>query len=403
MPEPGRGARTGHLIAFVVGAVLGFGLTGDARASLLISPGVGARDQATNAAFMSEPGTPDSALFMNPAGLVAFEQATLTLSAGTARVSTEVDSDAAGYNRSDDRFAFLPSGAFSIPVGPGWRAAFGMFGSVGTVFDFEAEPPGVPYDFVSDVAIGSAPLALAREVTPNLWVGAELIGLLGYLRNRYTLVDPLGAAVPIKYTLRGPGLQAMVGLTWKPDDAWSVGLSLATPGKVWMDGSTVIGGERYDVDLDLKIPTTFWAGLTRHVSDRAHVAASFRWTDSSVFGTSEIEYADIEIAFVPDAHDEWRVALGGFYELRPEITLRAGTSYASRIVGNEGVSPLLFDGEDVKISSGFSYDFGKVTLDLMAGYAFEFARNVSADDALILPGEYTGSGPVFILGTTYEF
>jgi len=141
----------------------------------------------------------------------------------------------------------------------------------------------------------------------------------------------------------------------------------------------------------------------RHFGDRADVGLSFRWTDSSVFQSSKIKYAGIEVPFVPDAHDEWRIALGGSYHLTAKMTLHAGTSYASRIVGNSGVSPLTFDGEDVKLSIGASYSFGALELHTMAGYAFQFSRNISADEALILPGRYTGAGPIVMLGTTYEF
>jgi long-subunit fatty acid transport protein len=394
-----RSVLTAALAAAVLGAPFVPGR--EVSASLLVAPGTGAADLATNSVFVAEPSTPDSAMFMNPAGLVGFERKTLTFSAGTIRADMQVDSDDVGYDKSDTRWALNPSGGFSFPLGPGWRAGFGAYGSIGTTFDFEPEPPAVNTDFVSEVAIGSAPFALAYEATPKLWVGAELIGLVGYLRNRFTLLDPTGAPLPIKYTLRGPGIQSMLGLTWKPTDTYSVGTSVLTPGMVWMDGSTVIGGERRDVDLQLEMPTAIWLGITRHF-ERGDAALSFRWTDTSVFGSSDIEFAGIALPFVPDAHDEFRIALGGTFHVNERLLLRGGTSYSSRIVGNKGISPLLFDGEDVKLSAGAGYRLGTVTIDGMAGYAFEFSRHVPAPDALILPGAYKGAGLILMLGTTWE-
>jgi long-subunit fatty acid transport protein len=372
------------------------------EASMLLAPAVGCADSATNGSVVAVPTTPESALFTNPAGLVAFDRPTHSASFGIVLPSTEVDSKLADYNRSDDRVAFVPSAGSSIPLRPGWRFAIGMYGTTGTTFDFEAEPPSVPTDFLSDVTVGGAPIALAYELSPRVWIGAELIPLFGYLRNRYTLLDAnTGGAIPVKYTLRGPGIQGMVGTTWRPTDEWSLGLSVRTPGMIWLDGSTPIGGERRDVDLELKMPTVVWGGVTRRFGEAFELSASVRWTDASVFGESKIEFATFDIPFVADAQDEWRFALGGTYELTDRITLRAGSSYASRIVGNKGVSPLLFDTEDIKISGGFGYELGQWTVDFFAGYAFEGKRNVPPEDALILPGTYEASGPIVMFGLTY--
>jgi len=370
-------------------------------ASLLLAPAVGAVDSSTNGSVVATPRTPDSALFANPAGLVGFERTTHSASFGAVFPSTEVDSDTADYNRSDDRVAFVPSFGSSFRLTSRWRFAIGAYGSTGTTFDFEAEPPSVSSDFVSDVAVGGMPIAVAFEWSRRLWLGAELVPLFGYVRNRYALPDPIsGGAIPVKYTLRGPGIQAMVGATWQPTEDWSLGLSVRTPGMIWLDGSTPIGGVRRDVDLELKMPTAIWGGVTRRLGEQFDLSASVRWTDASVLGESKIEFASASLAFVPDANDEWRFALGAEYYITDRITLRAGSSYASRIVGNKGVSPLLFDTEDIKVSAGGGYRLGSWTIDLFVGYGLEGKRHVPPDDALMLPGTYEASGPIVMLGAT---
>lgn len=373
-----------------------------ADASLLLAPSVGVPDLATAGTFLGKPATPDSALFMNPAGLVGFETTTYTGAFGIVVPHTEVDSDLVGYDKSDRRVGFNSSGGMSVPLARGWRFGAGFYGSVGTVFDFEAESPAVNSDFVSDLAIAGAPFALAYELSTKLWIGAELIPLFGYLRNRFPLTDPgSGAASPIEYTIRGPGIGAMLGISYHPSDRWSLGASVKTPGMIWMDGSTVLAGERVDVDCDVKMPTTLWAGATRRFGERFDLSASVRWTDSSTFGESKIEFSTVSLPFVPDAKDEWRFAIGSDYRWSEKLTLRGGLSYASRMVGNKGVSPLLFDTEDIRLGFGASYELDSWSLHTMAGHAFEGERNVSPDDALIFPGEYRASGPIFMLGFTY--
>ena len=67
-------------------------------------------------------------------------------------------------------------------------------------------------------------------------------------------------------------------------------------------------------------------------------------------------------------------------------------------MGNKGVSPLLFDTEDIKLGGGFSYRFDGWAVHAMGGHAFKAKRTVPPDDALILPGEYTADGPIFMIG-----
>jgi long-chain fatty acid transport protein len=392
--------KTTANVAIAVATLL-FGVFA-ADASLLLAPSVGVPDLATAGTFLGTPATPDSALFMNPAGLVGFETTTYTGAFGIVAPHTEVDSDLVGYDKSDQRVGFNSSGGMSVPLARGWRFGAGFYGSVGTVFDFEAESPAVTSDFVSDLAIAGAPFALAYEVSSRLWLGAELIPLFGYLRNRFPLPDPgSGASIPIEYTLRGPGIGAMFGISYHPSDRWSLGASAKTPGMIWMDGSTVLAGERVDVDCDVKMPTTLWAGATRRFGERFDLSVSVRWTDSSTFGESKIEFSTVSLPFVADAKDEWRFAIGSDYRWNEKLTLRGGLSYASRMVGNKGVSPLLFDTEDIRIGVGASYELEAWSLHTMVGHAFEGERNVPPDDALIFPGEYRASGPIFMLGFTY--
>jgi len=100
-------------------------------------------------------------------------------------------------------------------------------------------------------AVQEMPFAVAYRLNDTLYVGGEVIALFGHMRNRYTLGGSL-----FKYTLRGPGVQGMFGLTWKPYERWSLGLGVRTPGRIWMDGSTAVPAMvRRDVDLALEMPT----------------------------------------------------------------------------------------------------------------------------------------------------
>jgi long-subunit fatty acid transport protein len=175
-----------------------------------------------------------------------------------------------------------------------------------------------------------------------------------------------------------------------------------TPGAIWLDGSTDYAGENRDVDLVIQMPTQIFVGATMHPTPRFAVSAALRWTDASRFGHSDIEFADLELPFVPDAQDEWRASLGADFHAADDLTLRGGLSYGTAMVGSEGVSPLLFDSREVKITAGASYGLGAWALHLTGGYQFEEERTVAPDEALILPGRYSNSGGIVLLGVVYQ-
>ncbi len=83
------------------------------------------------------------------------------------------------------------------------------------------------------------------------------------------------------------------------------------------------------------------------------------------------------------------------------IVLRGGVSYASHIVGTDGMSPLVFDADDVKIAAGLEWRLGPWRLHAMGDYQFAEERTVSVSEALILPGQYSMEGAIALVGLMY--
>jgi long-subunit fatty acid transport protein len=217
------------------------------------------------------------------------------------------------------------------------------------------------------------------------------------------LPDPSsGGLTHVKYSLYGGGIQGMLGVTWVPSEFIALGLGVRTPGAVWLDGSTDFAGEHLDVDLQIRMPTQIFFGITTHPTSRLEISTAVRWTDASQFGESNIEFDAVALPFVPDAQDEWRAGLAAGFRATDDLTLRGGVSYATAIVGDEGVSPLLFDSQDVKIAAGVSYDLGAWALHLTGGYQFEEERKIASDEALLLPGRYSNTGGIVFLGVEYR-
>jgi long-subunit fatty acid transport protein len=131
------------------------------------------------------------------------------------------------------------------------------------------------------------------------------------------------------------------------------------------------------------------------------VATSLRWTDSSTFGKSTFGFEaqpDVRPAFVPEANDEWRGALAVRFAMTERLEGRMGVAYSNRIVGTAGVSPMVFDNDHVWLSGGAGYELGSWTIDFMAGFVPDEAREVSATSGSMFPGKYETSGFAFMLG-----
>lgn len=377
-----------------------------ALASALMAPAVGVPDNAVAGTAVALAPTPEGALFQNPAGLAAFPTTTYSAGIGLGFGKGCIELPAPSeYDECHRPMPIVPSAGVSFPLGDRVRAGIGLFGSTGASFEYEADPPAIQRGFFSETAIASLPLALAYRLRENLWIGAELSPLYGYLRNRVPLPEPPltpPALGQVKYTLHGAGVQGMLGVTWLAGEFLALGLGVRTPGAIWLDGNTNYAGSSRDVDLLIQMPTQIFAGITTHPTPRLVISAAVRWTDSSRFGKSEIEFADLELPFVPDAQDEWRTGLGASFRATDDLTLRGGISYGTAIVGSEGVSPLLFDSQDVKITAGGSYGLGAWTLHLTGGYQFEEDRKIAPTEALFLPGRYSNTGGIVFLGAVYR-
>jgi long-subunit fatty acid transport protein len=411
----GRGVQTcsvglsGCVVASVCFTACALLTPTPARASCLLTPAVGAADSATVGTRVADPPTPAAALFSNPAGLTDFDTLThgggLGVGYGRGRIDASMP---AGFNDATTMWPLIPDFGLSAPYRNRWRFAAGTYGCTGSKFDFGPDPAtGVP-NFFSETIVMAVPVGAAYRFTDHVSVGAEVQPMFGQLRTHFQLCPffPCPSQAPnFRYKINGPGVQGMVGATVRPNEQWVFGLGVRTPGMIWLTGSMPVpNAGRQGVHSDLEMPTQVFTGATWRGLPRLALSAGVRFTDSSTFGDSKIEYdltPQANIGFIPDAHDEWKFGLAAEYAVAERTVLRLGSSWASHIVGSKGVSPLVFDGDDTKISIGVGQRLGHWGLDLTAGWALPAERHISPASALVIPGAYSMEGAVVLLGLTY--
>lgn len=387
-------------VLFLISTALPYTLR-SVEASNLLAPAVGAADSATQGTRIADPLTPSGALFANPAGLISFDTFTLGGSIGAGFGHARIEAaPPIPFAETNKPLTMVPDIGLSLPIGSDWRVGAGMYGSTGSTFDYRGNPAaGIPSMF-SETIIMVAPIGAAYRWSDRLSLGATVEPQFGQLRTHFAQ-----SGVDFRYRIYGGGLQGSLGATVRPLDAWSFGVSLRLPGRIWMDGSMPLGPLRQKIDCDLKMPTQLFIGATWQTLPKLTLSGSMRYTNSRTLGDSAIRYEQTpqaNIGFLPYGRDEWRVALAGEYAVRPETFLRLGGSWASHIVGSKGMSPLVFDGDDGKLSLGVRQIVDDWVVDLLFGYAIPVKRHVASDKALVLPGSYSMDGMIVTLGIMYQ-
>jgi long-subunit fatty acid transport protein len=390
--------------AFLLAAALAVGSSlgaGRAEASQLLVPSIGTPDTAMAGATVATPLTPAAAAFSNPAGITELQPGATSVSIGVPVGHSQLHTTTPpGYDTTSDFVAYAPEGGSVFATDFGLRWGLSGFGSLGSSFDSDADPSvGVDHDFFASSAVSNVALMVAWPITDRLSIGASLALMYGQVHLRYF------QNTQFAYTLRGPGLQGMLGLRYELSDRVALGLGVRTPGMVWAEGDSELPGGDQDAKIDLDMPMQVFAGVNADVTDRFHVGLSARWTDASKFGDSMFRFAETPAADIPyirSASDEWRLALGGSYAVLEALSLRGGVSYADAIVPDSWVSPLLIDSAEWKIGGGASWtlpgSWSDWIVDFAVGYSPTGRRNVSDSEAAIFPGRYTIGGQIYMIG-----
>ena len=377
-------------------------LPGAADASGLLAPAAGSADNAIAGANIAEPLSPVGAMFSNPAGLAGFTDREMGTGLGLAYGKGEVTADSpAGYHADNEVLVPFLNTFMLVPYGR-WDFGISTIGTSGARFDHGPRPSlGVDDGFFSESGILGLPIGAAYRVTDSLWIGGEIILLYGSTHLRYSteVAEFPGSPTPFRFTVEGFGVQAMLGVTWKPEPFWALGLSVRPPGRIWTNGDMHLGNGKQTVDLEIEAPTEVAFGITREIATRWEVSYGLRFTDTSVLAKSYLHFEETpsaNMAYLPGARDEWRHGLGLQYGWSESVTLLGGVAKANGIINSRGTNPASYDSKDWRLNAGLRWRGEIWAVDGGFSYIFADSRHVSADDALVFPGKYD-SKPAYLL------
>ena len=301
--------------------------------------GIGPISRALGGTGIAAPQDAISAVFSNPAAMCispscAAPQADFALTAFMPEVNAWVDIGDESYKAaSKDKVYPIPAMGVSLPIGgeaSRWRAGMAIYGVSGLGVDYggtdidtsypgmdpdDPMTPGMVATTYTDLQILKIAPSVAYSISPDFSIGASF-------HIDYATLD-LDQG---KESDWAAGIQ--LGMTWKPRQDVTLGLTYTSPQKTTFDEVFNFGAG--PEDLTLEAPQQVGLGVAWTGMDhKLLVEVDGKW----------INWSDAEGYDTFDWDDQWTLGIGVQYEVIPQkLFLRAGYNYGSNPVNKHSIS-----------------------------------------------------------------
>ena len=212
-----------------------------------------------------------------------------------------------------------------------------------------------------------------------------------------------------------------VGTAWQINDANRIGFSyksevnLELTGHAEGIGFALAPTQRKNGSMDLVMPATAELASYHQLTDKFAMHASFNWTDWSAFEKLEAQFVDGSSSMVKEENweDNYRLAVGGTYQLNQKLALRSGVAYDTSAVSDKNRTITIPETDRLWLSIGAGYDWSE-NLSLDAGFTYIIAKDApitesrgyeSDDAAQAVGGQFTGetTGNVWLVGVQANY
>src|SRR5690554_3038869 len=307
-----------------------------------------------------------SIVFGNPAGMSFLDRAQMTVGGTYLHVNTDIDNVTATRNgipvegTADGDIVpgtLVPFAFYAHPVNERLAFGFGLYAPFGSKTDYESSFAGRGLGNYTEVTVMTAQPTVSYRFNDQWSVGAGIT---------YNRVDgELRRAVPVEAQTPIPGVSIGTELDSRvegDDDAWGYNLGIifqpvpeTTLGLTYrskvsytltgdfratatanidnpLTGDTVVPAgtnvRQSDARLDLTTPETINFSITQQMTDRLKLMAGASWVRWSRF--DEIRVVGSDGSNITDEQQNysnaWAFAVGGEYQLTPQLALRAGVT-----------------------------------------------------------------------------
>jgi long-chain fatty acid transport protein len=373
---------------------------------------MGARAVSMGTAFTGLADDP-STIYFNPAGL-AFLEDDFSLMAGWAHAMPEhsytppMQTEVTSKKPANLPYGFLTYKARDLTFGVGGYVVYGGGG-----VDWKEEDLGQGLD--AYLAVLSVSPTVAWKLGDRAAVGASAVYYYGL--NKATQSES-GQVAELDES--GKVLGFSLGVLLKPSDVFSVGMSLVTPGKVRLEGTTTIADEgfplldgTYDSYTEINLPADASVGIAVKPVSSFTFTADFAFTAWSALQEMQGEVLDIPVfdefgqpVIDPQTGEQMlvnqdksihmgfgdiaRFKFGAEYILPFGAAFRAGYIREHAASSLATLSPFNIDVDRNVFFLGLGYKVGRLNVSVLGMKAMGIEREVPMDlpSPYITPGTY---------------
>lgn len=192
------------------------------------------------------------------------------------------------------------------------------------------------------------------------------------------------------------GFGANVGLHYKPNDTWAVGLTYKSRVEHTVDGDAKFDRpvgtpagffQNTSAEGDITLPDSFGLGVMYRPMEKLFLEANAIYTLWSTYDELKIEYSDSLTPGIPGGdvsatdkewQDVWRFQFGAEYDLTELIDLRLGYVY-DQIPDRDKYADYMTPTNDRHIiTSGIGFSWDQASLDLSYSYLWFTNRSIDA-------------------------
>jgi hypothetical protein len=378
-----------------------------ATASFIQVPHMGPRDGGMAGNVVAAPSDGGSILLFNAAGVVGRPGTDITASILELPASGRYTNPKTGYDQKSSEMVLGPLLWVGTDRLAPWYVGAGIYGTVGSSFNFAAEPSvGAPgqYDekFLAELGLIQCGLVAGREILPGLRFGLQVTPIWGRIRTKTP--SPLG---PVNFDVDGFGVSGATGLLYDLTDRTTLGISYRSPGVVYMRGGGAVAGQGEDVKIDFRLPQNVTFGLAHRLTPRLTVTAQSTWTDYPNFEKGVFKFEQhpiLDQPFIARTRSTFRYGTGLEYAWGDWLWLRTGFTVEEWMIEPSAVTPFMYDASDYMVMIGLGVAHGAWMLDFNTGYAYMDDRLVTPAQQTNFPGRYRMEPAVgTTLGVTYRF
>jgi long-subunit fatty acid transport protein len=312
-------------------------------------------------------------------------------------------------SRSSPSVHPMPYLQYAEPLGDWGALGVDLKVPFGLGSQFADNPGQLGYDTATLLALVRLSPSLAVRLSDHWYASLALnIGMAEFAYRAPLSVG--GACLPV-YTdneARGFGLGGGLGVMWKPDEAWTLGVNWTSALKAHMAGeSRILRGPlqiRDDFTMPAVFPSRFDFGVTRRLTARLVLAFDYHfWNYSKTPNALTLDFDRLplrksEALAWKDGHG---ARIGAAWEVNDTWTLRASAGFLTQSIPDKTMSTLMPDTPGRALGLGVSCRLAECfTLDAGAtrgGGSHRVRRGILGSE------KYTAEVTTFVLGGIFTF